>query len=205
MSGTTRKTILEEAIAGDEAQWQAIWELYRPLIAGELSRVISGIGRSDLDDILQNVFTVLFLRLPEFESRGPGSFRAFLREIARRQGLAWLKADRRHRSSESIDGQAAAQALAEWSCGDGELAALLEQEHQQYWQAKLLEECARRCQDSPRRQRDFAIFRAVCCDHEEVSAAAERHRVSLATAYRALHESERLLAAIREEWRDVME
>lgn len=205
MSGTTQKTILDDAIAGDEQQWRVIWDLYRPLVAAELRRVVTGIGADDVEDILQNSFTVLFLRLPEFETRGPGSFRAFLREIARRQALAWIKSDNRRRSPVQADASKTIQALTDWSTGSGELAAHLEQEHRQYWLAKLLEECERRCQESDRRQRDFEIFRLVQCNGQDITDAAQQQGVSLATAYRALHEVDRVLAAIRHQWRDLID
>lgn len=205
MAGTTQKTILMAAIAGDERQWRVIWDLYRPLVASELRRVISGISPNDLDDILQNTFTVLFLRLPEFETRGPGSFRAFLREIARRQALAWLKTDARHRSTNQNQDSSTADALAQWSTGSGELAVRLEQEHQQYWLAKLLQECEVRCQENERRRRDFEIFRTVQCEGLDITVAAQQHEVSLATAYRALHEVDRVLSAIRNQWQDLID
>jgi RNA polymerase sigma-70 factor, ECF subfamily len=61
------------------ADWRRLLEVYGPLLHGWLSR--AGVQDCDRDDIVQDVLVVVVRRLSEFEHRGPGTFRAWLRGI----------------------------------------------------------------------------------------------------------------------------
>ena len=67
--------------ASDEVAWTKLVDLYSPLIQGWLRR--HGAVASDLDDVVQEVLTVVVRRFPEFR-REPrtGAFRSWLRTIA---------------------------------------------------------------------------------------------------------------------------
>jgi RNA polymerase sigma-70 factor (ECF subfamily) len=64
----------------DAAAWNRLVDLYSPLIRGWLRRHGAALG--DVDDVVQEVLTVVVRRFPEFR-RQPrtGSFRAWLRTI----------------------------------------------------------------------------------------------------------------------------
>lgn len=65
----------------DEENWSRLVDLYTPLIRGWLKRYGAAIG--DIDDVVQEVLSVVVRRFPEFQ-REPrvGAFRAWLRTIA---------------------------------------------------------------------------------------------------------------------------
>ena len=64
----------------DEEAWSRLVGLYSPLIRGWLKR--QGAALEDLDDVVQEVLTVVFRRFPEFRREPrPGAFRAWLRTI----------------------------------------------------------------------------------------------------------------------------
>ena len=64
----------------DAGAWQRLVEIYTPLIRGWLSR--HSAVPDDCDDLVQEVFTVLLRKLPEFERNPrPGAFRRWLQTI----------------------------------------------------------------------------------------------------------------------------
>lgn len=67
--------------ASDDGAWSRLVDLYSPLIRGWLMR--RGAAAGDVDDIAQEVLTVVVRRFPEFR-REPqtGAFRGWLRKIA---------------------------------------------------------------------------------------------------------------------------
>jgi RNA polymerase sigma-70 factor (ECF subfamily) len=68
-------------LAGDptEGDWKQLLDVYGPLLRTWLSR--SGVASADHDDLNQEVLMVVVRRVREFEHRGPGAFRAWLRGI----------------------------------------------------------------------------------------------------------------------------
>lgn len=67
--------------ASDEVAWSKLVDLYSPLIQKWLRR--HGAAQGDVDDVVQEVLTVVVRRFPEFH-RQPrtGAFRSWLRTIA---------------------------------------------------------------------------------------------------------------------------
>ena len=63
----------------DDTSWQELFELYSPLIQGWLRR--HGTELNDADDVAQDVLTVVYRRLREFDRQRTGSFRNWLRTI----------------------------------------------------------------------------------------------------------------------------
>jgi RNA polymerase sigma-70 factor (ECF subfamily) len=64
----------------DGRSWQQLVEIYSPLIQGWLRR--HGAKQHDVDDLVQNVLTVVFRRLGDFDRERTGAFRSWLRMIA---------------------------------------------------------------------------------------------------------------------------
>src|SRR5947209_7703527 len=76
----TSASLLERLRAGrDEAAWQRLDELYRPLIRSWLGR--DPTLREEVDDVVQEVMSVLVRELPGFQRQRTGSFRRWLRTI----------------------------------------------------------------------------------------------------------------------------
>ena len=64
----------------DADSWQRLVDLYEPLIRGWLRR--HDLQHSDLDDLVQDVLSVLVKEIPRFEHNGrAGAFRSWLRTI----------------------------------------------------------------------------------------------------------------------------
>lgn len=65
---------------GDDAAWERLVRLYTPLIRAWLRRHLP--QPDDVDEVTQQVFQVVFEKMPAFEHAGrAGSFRAWLRGI----------------------------------------------------------------------------------------------------------------------------
>jgi DNA-directed RNA polymerase specialized sigma24 family protein len=62
----------------DDDSWR-LDHLYRPLLSAWMAR--AGVPASDVDDLAQDVLFVVVRRITEFEWRGRGAFRAWLRTI----------------------------------------------------------------------------------------------------------------------------
>ena len=77
----TSATLLQRLLNhGDAAAWTRFTQLYAPLIRASLGRHLP--QAADVDDLAQQVFTVVVEKLPEFRHSGrPGAFRAWLRGI----------------------------------------------------------------------------------------------------------------------------
>jgi RNA polymerase sigma-70 factor (ECF subfamily) len=63
----------------DPASWQRLVDIYAPLIGRWLAR--STLQSADHENLVQEVLTIVVQKLPEFERRREGSFRAWLRVI----------------------------------------------------------------------------------------------------------------------------
>jgi RNA polymerase sigma-70 factor (ECF subfamily) len=63
----------------DPESWQRLVEIYAPLIARWLAR--SPLQNADHEDLSQDVLRIVLEKLPEFQRRREGSFRAWLRVV----------------------------------------------------------------------------------------------------------------------------
>jgi RNA polymerase sigma-70 factor (ECF subfamily) len=63
----------------DPASWQRLVDIYAPLIRFWLSR--SPLQSADHEDLTQEVLKIVVQKLPEFQRRREGSFRAWLRVV----------------------------------------------------------------------------------------------------------------------------
>ena len=78
----------------DEAHWQRFVVLFTPLLSRWGNRL--GVPATDTEDVLQEVYTTLFRKLPEFRYDPARSFRAWLWTVFHRQTLAWRKRQARN-------------------------------------------------------------------------------------------------------------
>jgi RNA polymerase sigma-70 factor, ECF subfamily len=95
----TRQSLLMRAVDGDQSAWGDILTLYRPLIVGCLHR--QAVAESEVADLVQEIFLAVYRGLPSFQHGGrQGSFRAWLRAIARNHSCEyWRSPARRSRST----------------------------------------------------------------------------------------------------------
>jgi RNA polymerase sigma-70 factor (ECF subfamily) len=96
----TAASLLERLCAApDEAAWQRLDDLYRPLLRRWLRRDPS-LG-ADAEDLVQEVMSTLVQELPGFRRQRTGSFRCWLREITRRRLQTYYRQRRRQPRSRS--------------------------------------------------------------------------------------------------------
>jgi RNA polymerase sigma-70 factor (ECF subfamily) len=62
-----------------DEDWRRLDNLYRPLLRTWVAR--AGVPASDVEDLVQDVLLVVFQKIGNFERRGQGAFRAWLRTI----------------------------------------------------------------------------------------------------------------------------
>jgi RNA polymerase sigma factor (sigma-70 family) len=94
----TRQSLLIRAIDGDQSAWGDILTLHRPLIVGCLHS--QAVADSDVADLVQEIFLAVYRGLPSFQHGGrQGSFRAWLRAIARNNSCDYWRAPARRTSS----------------------------------------------------------------------------------------------------------
>lgn len=196
----TRHELLNRAREGCAESWQELDKLYRPFVLGELRRVLSRCKQDEADDIAQEVFQVVFLRLSGYQSRGVGGFRAFLREITRRQALGWLRRRQPGQLPEGINENDVLDRLQQWSDHSSELSRLWDEAHRDYWKDRIWEETEQRCQQSAKLIRYFAVYRAVYLHQQPIADIARELEISLPTAYRALAEIQALINQVRKAW-----
>jgi RNA polymerase sigma-70 factor, ECF subfamily len=67
------------ATAPNDQDWRRLMDIYAPLLDEWLAK--AGIAPADRDDLTQEVLIVVVRRVREFEHRGRGAFRAWLRGI----------------------------------------------------------------------------------------------------------------------------
>src|SRR5947209_11513540 len=81
---TTPPSLLEKLrTPGDQQAWQEFVDLYTPLLYQWARR--AGLQDPDAADLLQDVFTSLVQKLPEFHYDRQKSFRAWLRTVTLNQ------------------------------------------------------------------------------------------------------------------------
>jgi RNA polymerase sigma-70 factor, ECF subfamily len=111
--------------------WAALQDLYLPLIKSWLTR-ISG-TRDEVDDLAQEVLVVLVRELARFQTRGKGSFRAWLREITVNQTRAYFK----KRQRRPVVGQNE-ELLKQLEDPNSDLAGEWDRDHDRHVSQKLL-------------------------------------------------------------------
>lgn len=73
----------------DEPHWQRFVALFTPILSAWGHRL--GVPAADTEDLLQDVFTTLLRKLPEFRYDPGSSFRAWLWTVFRHRTIAWRK------------------------------------------------------------------------------------------------------------------
>ena len=69
--------------------WRRLVDAYGPLLAKWLVR--TGVPAADCDDLVQETMIVVVRRVKEFDHRGPGAFRAWLRGIVANQARKYFR------------------------------------------------------------------------------------------------------------------
>lgn len=123
--------------SADEEAWGRLVGMYSPLIQGWLKR--NGASLADVEDVTQEVLTVVFRRFPEFRREPrPGAFRAWLRTItANCLRDHWRK---KNKQPAGIGGSDFGQVVAQLEDPDSGLSAQWNREHDRHVIQYLLQE-----------------------------------------------------------------
>lgn len=156
----TSQTFLGRLRQSRDGAWEELCQLYGPLIRSWGRRF----GLGDTDDLLQNVLVVVVKRIETFERAATGSFRAWLREVTRRQFLALLRARNRDAAVGGSSWQDQLDALADPA---STLSAAWDREHDAAVLKWLLGVVER---ESPAKQ--WAAFRLVALEGKSAADAA---------------------------------
>jgi RNA polymerase sigma-70 factor, ECF subfamily len=76
---TTSLSLIERVKLGESDSWGHLWYLYQPLVRFQCRR--HGLSETDSEDIAQDVFKTVALKILRFEKRPGPSFRCWLRRI----------------------------------------------------------------------------------------------------------------------------
>jgi RNA polymerase sigma factor (sigma-70 family) len=118
----------------NEADWQRLFALYSPLLLQWLARM--GVPASEADDLVQDVMLVVYREVKDFQRRGLGAFRAWLRAILSNRSRDYFRS-RQHRATATGDSNFL-ERLAELESSDSALSQLWDREHDQYVARQLL-------------------------------------------------------------------
>jgi RNA polymerase sigma-70 factor (ECF subfamily) len=119
----------------DQAAWQRLDDIYRPLIRRWLRRD-PGLGE-DAEDLAQEILTFLVSELPGFQRRRTGSFRRWLREITVRRLQAFYR--QRAGRAQGRGGPLEDSPLVHLSDPNSELSRQWDEEHNRHVLNRLLE------------------------------------------------------------------
>ncbi len=114
------------ASAPGDDDWRRLVDAYGPLLATWLA--CAGVPACDRDDLVQEALLVVFRRVGEFEHRGPGAFRAWLRGIVANHARKHFE---KRRTAPAIDLDAVA-------APDSEIGRRLDLEHDRHLAARAM-------------------------------------------------------------------
>jgi RNA polymerase sigma-70 factor (ECF subfamily) len=181
----TSATLLQRLLDhGDDAAWKRLTHLYAPLIRATLGRHLP--QSADVDDLAQQVFTIVLEKLPEFRHNGrPGAFRAWLRGICvNRVRMFW-----RTRPANVPDAEAALRQLED---PDSALSRQWDREHDQFVFRRALEMI-----EGEFKPATWQAFRRLALDDAEPEAVAAELGLSVNAVFIA---RSRVLRRLREEF-----
>jgi RNA polymerase sigma-70 factor (ECF subfamily) len=171
----------------DEAAWQRLDNLYRPLIRRWLLRDAS-LGE-EVEDVVQEIMSVLIRELPRFQRRRCGSFRRWLRTIAANRLGAFYRS--RRRRPLALGGALEDSPLMQLADPNSEMGRQWDREHDQYVLARLMELIAPLFEPTT-----LTAFRLVAIEGVAPAEAAEKLGVSLNAVLVA---KSRVLSKLRQE------
>ncbi len=178
----------------DEASWQRLDGLYRPLIRCWLLRIDPSLG-TEVEDVVQEVMHVLVQELAGFVPERPGSFRRWLRRIAVNRVQSFWRS--RQRQPSPLGGTGADSLLADLEDPASELNRQWDQEHDQHVLRRLLE-----MMEGDFAPNTFQAFRRVVLDDAKPAQVAEELGLSVNAVLLA---KSRVLARLRQEGKNLLD
>jgi len=165
---TTSLSLIERVKRGEADSWDHLWYLYRPLVRAQCRR--RGLSETDSEDIEQDVFKTVVLKIPGFEKRPGPSFRCWLRRITlNKLGDHFRRTRNQARGVGGTDAQRCIDQIAE-ETGEADLEA----DWEDLSDRRLLLRQALRSVSSEFEPRSWqAVWRVVVEDQRPADVAAE--------------------------------
>lgn len=154
----------------DEAAWRRLDNLYRPLIHRWLLRDTS-LGE-EVEDVAQEIMSVLIRELPRFQRRRCGSFRRWLRTITAHRLGAFYRS--RQNRPLALGGSLEDSPLMQLADANSDLGRQWDREHDRYVLNRLMELIGPLFEPTT-----MAAFRRVAVDGIAPAQAAEELGLSL--------------------------
>jgi RNA polymerase sigma-70 factor (ECF subfamily) len=172
----------------DDAAWKRLVDLYTPLLRGWLRRHL--VPHEDVDDLVQEVMTVLVRELPQFQyDRSRGSFRGWLKAITvNRLRMFWRARQSRPLATGDSD---LSRKLAELEDPHSTLSQIWDRDHDRHVAKRLLEMIAAEF-EAP----TWKAFQCLVLDGAKPSAVGAELGLTLNAVYLAKY---RVLRRLRQE------
>ena len=185
----TSLSLLDRIRESPESEsWDRLVSLYTPLLRRWVRKY--QIQESDVDDIVQDVLSVLLNDLPRFDhNRRTGAFRTWLRTIlVNRVRLFWRS--RKYQpvatGSSSID-----EMLDQLQDGSSEVSQIWNREHNEIVLKRLMQHIRPQFE-----AQTWLAFQRQVVDHQRADVVARELEMSLSSVYKA---KSRVLGALRRE------
>lgn len=189
---------LQDRSRPDNESWAKMVEVYSPLIRSWLKR--SGLEGQDADDVVQEVLSVVFRRLPDFQrNERTGSFRAWLRTIAVNCLKDFWRARRRRKKGAGLGSgtDEVQQMLEQLSDPASALSEVWNLEHDRHITQYLMQLIQPEFSE-----KNWEAFQRVAVRGEPAKAVAEDLEMTLNAVYIA---RSRVLTRLREEGRGIVD
>ena len=181
----TSLTLLQRMLDGDQLAWTEFSSLYIRTLRAWCRRW--GVPDNDVDDLVQETFLAIVSRLSNFERRGLGSLRAWMKEIAR---CCWRSVQSRAERQRNI-------ALLERFRRSRLALDSLESDFDRLSRQELLQTCMSIVQKQVE-PRSWSAFRMLVLDGLTGSEVAERLGMRVDAVYMAkLRVQRRIVREIR--------
>ena len=182
----TRASLLQKLGAGTADAWLELDRYYSPLIRNWLIRY--KLPDSDVDDLTQDVMTVLAREISSFEHNGrPGAFRKWLRLITANRARTYLRS---RAVRPTVPGSSDFRHMvAQLEDDSSRITKEFDREHDRFIITQLLNELSETMATST-----LEAFRRSAIDEEDVRSVAEDLKMTPAAVYIA---RSRVMRALR--------
>jgi RNA polymerase sigma-70 factor (ECF subfamily) len=183
----TRHSLLEQIGGGEEEAWTEVCSIYRPLILHWLNGV--GVSQDDADDLTQEVMTVVYKEIGNFEHNGRiGAFRNWLRLITVNRCKQFFREKKREPSG--VGGSVFANVVAELEDPKSDVSIAFDREHDLFVLHRLLQLVASEFED-----KTMQAFHLYVIEGQEANDVAKSLEVSRQVPYLA---KSRVMRRLRE-------
>ncbi|MEM7454738.1 MAG: sigma-70 family RNA polymerase sigma factor [Planctomycetota bacterium] len=189
MNSTSESLLIRLRRAEDHAAWSRFVELYTPLLFYWARK--TGLKTQDASDLVQEVLTIVFQKLPDFRYDPSRSFRGWLRTIT----LNRFRQFCRKKSAGVMN--ATESVLANVAGGHGVAESTWDLNYQQALVGRAME-----LLESEFRPQTWSALRRFVLDGRPAAEVAEEAGISVWTVYAA---KSRLMARLREELEGLLE